>query len=276
MAQGQAGVTGIYQAPTQTTQQWWNTLDNATKNAYLVQNGGDLQAAMNAAGQVQAHPADQATLQMQQLYGGYGVPTQGQQTQSMQQQNWQQGMDTAQFGLSVQNSQQQAAQQYLTLLSQLQGPADYGQYLKVLGSTPQGLQGLVGAAAGRYVPGGGTTGATPQAQTLQNLVGTATGYGGGGAGSNAATDQGGQQNPGSGTASPGGMNYQDFLATAQGLPAPSQIAPQSFNNMTASQKQMMGSMYSNLGYDVQDVNSMYQNSLPKYAAGSSSGNFKLV
>jgi len=285
MAAQQAGQTGIYQTPTQTPQQWWSTLDNATKNAYLVQNSGDQQAAMNAYAAVQGHPADQATLQMQAMYGGYGIPQSGQLTQSMQQQLWNQQYQTAQFGLQTQQAQQQAAQQYLGLLSQLQGPADYGQYLKVLGSTPSGLSDLVGAAAGRYVPGTGTSGAAPQAQTLQNLVGAATGYAGGGSGANAAgaPAQGGQtgvqqgnQQPGQGTASPGGQNYADFMATAQGLVAPSQIAPQSFNAMSASQKQMLGSMYGNLGYAPMDINSMYQQSLPKYAAGSAAGNMKLV
>jgi hypothetical protein len=179
---------------------------------------------------------------------------------------------------SYQQFQQQAAQSYLGLLSQLQGPQDYGQYLRTLGATPSGIQGLVGAAAGQYVPGGGVTGQAPQAQTLQNLVGAATGYAGGGAGANAATTgQSQQQGTGTGgTASPGGQNYQDFLATAQGLPPPSQIAPQSFNAMAPSQQQVLGSMYGNLGWAPGDINKLYQSSLPKYAAGSSSGNFRLV
>jgi hypothetical protein len=198
---------------------------------------------------------------------GTNAPQAGQQTLAGQQQAFTENLQTQQF-------QQQAAQSYLQLLSQLQGPADYGQYLKVLGSTPQGLQGLVGAAAGNYIPGGGTTGQAPQAQTLQNLVGAATGGGAGGSGTNAATTTPQQQQPG--TASPGGQNYQDFLATAQGLPPPSQIAPQSFNAMNASQKQMLGSMYGNIGYAPMDINSLYNQSLPKFASGSASGSFRLV
>jgi hypothetical protein len=240
---------------------------------------------------------------------GTNAPQAGQQTLAGQQQQWQQGFSQEQF-------QQQAAQSYLQLLSQLQGPADYGQYLKVLGSTPSGIQGLVGAAAGQYLPGGGSTGAAPQQQTLGNLVGAATGgisqmpgyqpwmqqganqpmqaqgaggqnqyqqtyqnlmnayngQGGTGIGSNAATSTPTQ----GGAASPGGQNYQDFMATAQGLPPPSQIAPQSFNAMAPSQQQLLGSMYSNRGYAKGDINSLYQQSLPKYAAGSSSGNYRLV
>jgi hypothetical protein len=207
----------------------------------------------------------QTTLAAQQQQFQQGLET--------TQQQFQQGLQTAQFGLSVQQQQQQAAQQYLSLLSNLQGPADYGNYLKVLGSTPAGLQDLVGAAAGRYMPGGGTTGQAPQAQTLQNLVGAATGQAGGGTGANAATTG---DTSGGGAASPGGMNYQDYMATAQGLPAPSQLAPQSYNAMTASQKAMLGGMFSNLGYSPMDVQSLYASSLPKYAAGSAAGNMRLV
>lgn len=408
-------------------------LDQATQQAYFQSNGGDWTAAMNkwvadsnAAGKAateaaggtwnpnpQGTPTETMAAQQQyfneaqqlaQTYGQYyapGAPGQagqagvngpqaGQQTLAGQQQYWQQGFQQEQF-------QQSAAQQYLQLLSQLQGPADYGQYLKVLGATPGGIQSLVGAAAGQFVPGTGVTGAAPQQQTLQNLINAATGaYSQGGQGQNpngvgylqgtaafnptqmpgyqpwmnqtlnqqmggqqangqmqsgqwtgggqqyAPTDQpfsasglpsglmrnqvntgmqlgGGQgqanqtygylqnaasggagagygagaagpglmQNQvntgvqlgggsGGGSASPGGMNYNDFLAQAQGLPPPSQLSPQAFNNMLPSQQQMLGSMYSNLGYAKGDINAMYQQSLPKYAAGSSSGSFRLV
>lgn len=219
----------------------------------------------------------------QTAQAGTNAPQAGQQTLAGQQQAFSQNLQTQQF-------QQSAAQSYLGLLSQLQGPADYGQYLKVLGSTPSGIQGLVGAAAGNYIPGGGSSGTAPQAQTLQNLVGAATGYAGGGSGANAYgtgtsgggggqgnAQQYGQSSAGNlqGTASPGGMNYQNFMSAAQGLPAPNQIAPQAFGQMAPSQQQMLGSMYSNLGYAPGDINSMYQQSLPKYAAGSAAGNFKL-
>jgi hypothetical protein len=397
MAAAQAGVTGVYQAPDNSQQylqqqyaqgvnqfgETWQGLPQSVRDQYVKELGGNVQAAMQqwaqqssqqdlAAGYTPTNTGatgPQASLQLQQMYGQYGLPTAGQSTLAAQQQAWQQQYQTAQFGLQAQGQQQQAAQQYLQLLSQLQGPADYGQYLKVLGSTPGGLQGLVGAAAGNYVPGGGVSGTAPQAQTLQNLLGAATGYGGGGTGASTAappsqpsaqqstggpqysgqqppsmpgatTVQSGtlpswgnvptnwnganagqqgygpqysgqqpptqpgmttatsgmfpqlgsvpnnwnganagaanQQQPGSGTASAGGMNYQDFLATAQGLPPPSQIAPQSFNYLNPSQRQMLGSMYANIGYSPTDINSMYQMSLPKYAAGSAAGSFKLV
>ena len=287
----------------------WYQQSQATQQAYMQQAGGDPNAAMNAwvaatnqsinqgltaAGQ---KPMDYTT---NYAYGQYGTP---QETLAAQNQYFTQAQNLAQlYGqyyapsapgqaaqagvnaplqgqetLPYQQFQQQAAQSYLDLLSRLQGPQDYGQYLKVLGATPGGIQSLVGAAAGKFVPGTGVTGQAPQAQTLQGLIGAASGQAGSGAGANAATTGGTyQQGTGGGTASPGGMNYQDFMATAQGLPPPSQIAPQAFNNMLPSQQQMLGSMYSNLGYAPGDINKMYQQSLPKYAAGSAAGQFKLV
>jgi len=283
----QAQMTGMYQQPI--PEQWlqqmptWDQLE-----AYMRQVNPNWDVAgakamvtrlVNETPQTfhGNYPLQQFTqADLQRIIGQFGGMPQTS-TLAAQQQAFTQGLQTAQFGLSVQQQQQQASQQYLDLLSRLQGPADYGQYLKVLGSTPQGLQGLVGAAAGRYLPGGGVSGAAPQPQTLQNLVGAATGFGGGGQGANAAGQPpaAGQQ-PAAGAATPGGTNFQNFLSTAQGLPPPSQMAPQSFNYMTPSQRQMVGSMYSNLGYAPMDINALYQQSLPKYAAGSAAGNFRLV
>src|SRR5436190_97785 len=59
------------------------------------------------------------------------------------------------------------ATDYLKLISGLRGPADYGQYLRVLGSTPGGLRDLVSSAAGKYAPGAGaSTGVAPTPVTL--------------------------------------------------------------------------------------------------------------
>jgi hypothetical protein len=92
-----------------------------------------------------------------QMFGRWGLPTQGQPT------------------LAYQQFQQQTAQNYLDLLSRLRGPADLFQYQKVLGATPQGIRDLVAAAAGQYIPGGGaTTGVQPTAVNLQNFVAGAT------------------------------------------------------------------------------------------------------
>jgi hypothetical protein len=308
--------TGMYAAPAAITAPGTNLgggkfsdLDQATQQAYFYSNGGDWQAAMNKWVADSNAAMQQATVNAGGTWnpgqaGQPGGPATPQETMAAQQQYFNQAQNLAQtYGQyyapsapgqaaqpgvnapqagqttqSYQQFQQQAAQSYLGLLSQLQGPQDYGKYLNVLGSTPSGIQGLVGAAAGNYVPGGGVTGVAPQAQTLQNLVGAATGYAGGGAGANAATTgQTQQQGTGTGgTASPGGQNYQDFLATAQGLPPPSQIAPQSFNAMAPSAQQMLGGMYSSLGWAPGDINKLYTQSLPKYAAGSSAGSFRLV
>jgi hypothetical protein len=272
---------------------WWQDMQGA-----IAQSGQTPQQYAYGAGNetlaAQQQYATQAN-QLSQMYGQYyaptapgqtaqagvNAPTPGQATQAAQQQAWQQQYQTAQFGLQAQGQQQQAAQQYLQLLSQLQGPADYGQYLRTLASAPQGLTSLVGAAAGNYIPGGGTTGVAPQAQTLQNLVGAATGFAGGGTGANAPSQSGTQDTSGQGAtgstgASQGGMNYQNYLATAQGLPAPNQLAPQSYNAMTPSERQMLGGMWSNLGWSPQDISSLYQTSLPKYAAGSAAGSMRLV
>jgi hypothetical protein len=314
-ALSQSQATGMYQAPSQIYApgtnaggQKFQDLDANTQQAYFYSNGGDWTAAMNkwvadsnaayqqAGGQPQNQPGTPTeTMQAQQQYfnqanalasqygqyyapntpggaaqAGVNAPNAGQQTLGAQQQYWQQGFSQEQLN-------QQASQSYLQLLSSLQGPADYGKYLNVLGSTPGGLQGMVSAAAGNYIPGTGTTGVSPQGQTLQNLVGAASGQAGGGTGANAQSNQNWMQGSGTGgSASPGGMNYQNYMQTAQGLPTPNQIAPQAFGNMTPSQQQMMGGMYQQLGYYGPDINAMYQQSLPKYAAGSAAGNTKLV
>ena len=70
----------------------------------------------------------------------------------------------------------------LGLQANLRGPENYGQYLKVLGSTPQGMRDVVNAAAGRYtLPGtsGVTPGAQPTPVSLQSLLRDVTsgGYG---------------------------------------------------------------------------------------------------
>jgi hypothetical protein len=279
----QAGVTGYYNAPSYTPQAQagttsWDQLsgqlqgaaganynDAAAKAAYqqaVGQQGG------NFAGN-QAAPLTQA--QMQTIYNAGGVPQQ----QPGSGAGAGQGIMTVQY----QQQQQQAAQAYLNLLSQLQGPADYGKYLNVLGSTPQGLQSLVGAAAGQYLPGGGTTGVQPQGQNLTNLVNSATsGYsqaGGGVAGSTQGTGPAATTGAASGS---NGTSYQDYMAAARAMPSPNQIAPQAYNGMTDSQKQMMQGMYGQLGYNPNDVQSLFNSSLPKYSAGTgqSTGSFRLV
>jgi hypothetical protein len=261
-------------------------------------NGNQTQAAAKQAADIAAMNAG--------LTGYLG----GTQTLAGQQQGWQQGF-----------SQQQQAdknrQDYLQLLSGLRGPADYGQYLKVLGSTPGGLRDLAGAAAGQYqVASGATSGAQPVPVSMGSFV------------NSAATGAGQQYQPGQyaypqsqpGQAqwyganngyqqaqnanqtlqaqnaqyanqlqpytygSPAGNNmqpaaqgtsYESYMRAAQGLPPPNQISPQAYNAMTTTQKQMVGGMYEQQGWNPQDVTDLYRQSLPKYgSSGPQTGGFK--
>jgi hypothetical protein len=294
----QAGVTGYYNAPSYAPQAQaattsWDQIsgqlqaaaganynDAAAKAAYANLTGQQLG---NLAGN-QATPLTQA--QMQTIFNAGGAPASAVGAGANQgAAGAGQGIMTVQY----QQQQQQAAQAYLNLLSQLQGPADYGKYLNVLGSTPGGMQGLVGAAAGQYLPGGGTTGVQPQGQTLQNLVGSATsGYSQGG--SPAAGTTGGapggagagymqmQSATGGGSGGAGGTSYSDYMAAANSLVAPNQIAPQAYNAFTDTQKQMLGGMYAQAGYAPNDVQSLFNQSLPKYSSGGGgqAGSFRLV
>jgi hypothetical protein len=364
-AVAQAGVTGVYYAPNYTPQAQqqtssWDQLsqqiqqaagtgynDAAAKAAYANMTGQNVQ---NLQGN-QAAPLTQA--QVQTLYNAGGVPMQNPGQGGV---GGTGGQGGGVMTLQAQQQQQQAAQAYLQLLSQLQGPADYGKYLNVLGSTPGGLQSLVGAAAGQYVPGTGTTGVQPQGQTLANLVNSGTsGYSQGGGqgyqqptgnmqydvmqgqqnqlsaqqqaqlsgqsgmagmqaftGNNATGGVAGggpaptgtlgwngvqgamarpQQQASSAYQQPGGSmslqnpygggggtSYGDFMNAASNLVAPNQIAPQSYNAMTDTQKQLMQSMYAQQGYAPTDVGQLFNQSLPKYAAGGgqTTGSFKLV
>ncbi len=120
------------------------------------------------------------------MYNAPGATGPGTQTLAGQQQQFTQGLQTQQEARAAQQQQQAQAMQYLNLLSNLRGPADWAKYQQVLGSTPGGMRDLVAAAAGQYVPGGGaTTGYQPQAVSLQSLMGDVSG--------NPYTGQGGGQ-----------------------------------------------------------------------------------
>jgi len=206
-------------------------------------NGADTQAAIKQAADIAAQQAG--------LTGTFnGAPT-----LAAQQQYFTQGLDTQKF-------QQNTAQQYLQLLSQLRGPQDYGQYLRVLGSTPQGMRDLVGAAAGQFVPGtGATTGVQPNPASLAGTINQATGY------QPAATGA---------PAAGGGTNYDQYMAAARGLPAPNQIAPQSWNAMTDTQRKLLLGMYEQGGWNTQDVQDLYKQSLPTFGAQQpQAGQFRL-
>ena len=229
-----------------------------------------------------------------------GGPGQGQQTLAAQQQYWAQ-----QQAEQVQADKNR--QDYLQMIGQLRGPADYGQYLKVLGSTPQGLQGLVGAAAGQYQMGTGSSGQAPVPVSLGSFMNSgATGqsqqYAAGAGpyaqpyqyqgGAPQLTPQPGQmqaqppQQTGYQQAQgaqqtamgqqPQSTSYASYMAAAQGLPPPNQIAPQNYNQMTTTQKQLLGGMYEQQGYALPDVADMYKQSLPKYGSQTAqTGGLKL-
>jgi len=249
MAKDVAGVTGLYTAPQQTSAQLWQTLDRPTQEAYIQQAGGNLAQAQANYAQVAGTPTPQASLQMQALYGSYGVPTAGQQTMAQNEQNYTQWLRSAQEARLNQQLQQQTANNYLTLLSNLRGPADYAKYQQVLGATPGGMSDLVRAAAGQYIPGGGaTTGVQPQAVNLQNFVGQV--------GQGTSQDQ---------------QNLQNSLV------APNQMAPQTWNALTDSQKQMLLGTWEAQGYTQADAKNLFSQSLPKYATNApATGQFKLM
>jgi len=153
---------------------------------------------------------------------------------------------------------------YLDLLGKLQGPANYGSYLRVLGSTPGGISDLVNAASGQYVPStGATTGAPLSPQTLGTLANPNGGK---------AMAGGSEPNSPQGT----DPTYQQYMQAANALPAPNQISPDSWNAFTTSQKQMLLGMYGQSGYDVNDVADLYKQSLPKYSGPAGAGTVKLA
>jgi hypothetical protein len=241
--------------------------------------------------------ANQLGLAQAGLTGYYNAPgaaagAQGQQTLQGQQQQFSQGLQTQQEARAAQAQGQSQTQAYLQLLSNLRGPADWAKYQQVLGSTPGGMRDLAAAAMGQYVPGGGaTTGYQPQAAGLQSMMGQVAGqpyYGqGGGQLQQPNVYQGGQgsygqpqQAWGSGIgigpqqASP--EQQQQGLGGGTNLPAPNQIAAQSWKNMAPSQQQMLLGMYEGQGWDKGDVTALMSQSLPKYATNApSAGTWRL-
>lgn len=189
-------------------------------------------------------------------------PGGGQQTQAAQQQAYTQQLQAMQEARAAQTAQQQQAMSYLTLLSNLRGPADYAKYQQVLGSTPQGMRDLTAAAMGQYIPGGGaTTGQQPQAislQALQQQVGGTNAQQGAAMGG-AGAAPGSQDNP------------------FGQMPAPNQIAAQSWKNLAPSQQQMYLGAYESQGWNKDDVTALMNQSLPKYATNApSAGTWRLA
>lgn len=304
-----AGLTGYFEGQaTMPTQQWWaQTFGNW---------GAPTPGQQTLAGQGQEFSQAQALAAM---YGtaftpGGAGPAAGTQTQAAQQQAFTQGLQTQQEQRAAQAQQQSQAQQYLQLLSQLRGPADWAKYQQVLGSTPGGMRDLVAAAMGQYVPGGGaTTGMNPQAVSLQSLMGDVSGqpyYGQGGGQLNMPNvygqntqgmyQQQAQQNlaalrgqptmyaggtpnfnesTGQFNMPPAAGNGTNTMGAPQqqyNLPAPNQIAAQSWKNLTPSQRDMMLGNYEAQGWHKPDVEALMNQSLPKYASNApTAGTFRL-
>jgi hypothetical protein len=137
----------------------------------------------------------------------------------------------------------------LGLQAGLRGPENYSQYLKVLGSTPQGMRDVVNAAAGRFqMPS--TSGVTPGQQTrpadVQSLLRDVT--------------------------SGGAQAQADWSsALSGGLPNPNQFNLQNWSRMMPTQQKMLMSAYEGEGWDPADVQKMIQQSSPLGAVGGGGG-----
>lgn len=136
-------------------------------------------------------------------------------------------------------------QNLLGLQAGLRGPENYAQYLKVLGSTPQGMRDVVNAAAGRFqMPS--TSGMTP------------------GQGTNAADVQSLLRDVQTGAP----QAQSDWTnALSGGLPAPNQISLQNYSKFSPTQRSMLLSAYEGAGWDPKDVQDMIQKSSPLGAVG---------
>ena len=257
-----AGLTGMYQGNP--------TIPAMQSYANLFGTWGvPTQGQQTLGAQQQGFNQQQALAQMYgQYYAPGQTPTAGMTTQAAQQQAWNQQMDAQKQALAQWSAQQSAAQEYLKMMAGLRGPADWIQYQKVLGATPRGLQDLAAAAAGQYIPGGGaTTGVQPQAVTLQSFVNSATGG-----------QLGNQQSgaPAGSMAPPMGSNADQTTAFQNSLVAPNQMAPQTWANLTPSQQQMLLGTWESQGYTQDDAKALFTQQLPKYARQSvGAGSFKL-
>ena len=140
----------------------------------------------------------------------------------------------------------------LGLQAGLRGPENYSQYLKVLGSTPQGMRDIVNAAAGRFTMPS-TTGVTP------------------GQGTNAADVQSLLRDVTSG----GAQAQQEWQqALSGGLPNPNQINTAAWSRMLPTQQKMLLSAYEGSGWEPSDVQAMIRQASPESFAGGSTGTFR--
>jgi hypothetical protein len=81
---------------------------------------------------------------------------------------------------------------------------------------------------------------------------------------------------GSGQQQAGGMQLNAGQQQQQNLPAPNQISPQAWKNMAPSQQQMLLGQYEAEGWHKPDVEALFAQSLPKYAANAATaGTFRM-
>ncbi len=213
--------------------------------------------------------------------------------------------------LERQRFEQETALNYLNLLANLRGPADYAQYLKVLTGTPQGLRDLVSAAAGQYqLPGFGGGAQQPiEPASIASLLKQVSGEW--------QTGIEGRQVPGRSLSpeeiavemnrryltaqpvgqpvvlQPGSLEGQPLPTytgpTASGasimapkpspasqpLPSPYQWNAENVARMTPTQRDLLLGYYESQGWRPEDVQALFKASLPKYA-GPSSGMMRIA
>ena len=242
---------------------------------------------------------------------GVNAPATGQQTLAAQQQYWQQAYQQSQAN----QTNTLAYLQQLANLRGPADWAKYQQVLGSTPQGMRDL--YAASMGQYVPGGGATTGVNPQAATLQTQMEQIGGQGygqqwgqGGYAGGYTAqpgqpqtaqtgqmqTAQWGQQPQGSGQVWGSGLGVggdqntpaQNQQATGNGtntmgynqqynLPAPNQISAQAWGNFTPSQQQMMLGMYEANGWDKNDVQSLYNQSLPKYGTNNASaGTWRLT
>lgn len=260
-AYGQGAAQAWAGAATQQVQQWY--AQNPTATSWTLGGatgslGGQAQAPQGQAqgetgGQGQLPTSTTTPPNQSAVLGAPPGWQQGQpiQTLAAQEQNYTQWLRSQEEARQQWTAQQTAAQNYLTMMTNLRGPADWAKYQQVLGATPQGTQDLVRAAAGQYIPGGGaTTGVAPQAASLQSLYGQTTG---------------------------GGASGQQQLQQMQGsLVAPNQMAPQTWNALSPSQQQMLLGVWESQGYSKDDAQNLFKQSLPgSQGQGMGAGSYRL-
>jgi hypothetical protein len=291
-----AAATGYYQAPTGTGNMVMDAFNTragaADQQTYLNATGGNRQAAAeryynDVQGAVRARTeavGAQFTpdTMRQWVYGQGGAGESGpwggagQRTLTAQEQDYTQWLRAAQEARQNQALQQQTANQYLTLLSNLRGPADWSKYQEVLGAGGN-MNTLAAAAMGQYIPGGGaTSGYQPQAANLNTMYNQVAG-----AGQTAAFTPGGQIQQAAAAGQPQQGQNQQVNALGNGtnmygaprqnqmnLPAPNQIAPQAWNNLPPSSREMIKGEYEAQGWYKPDVEALMNQALPKYASNA--------